>query len=211
MRYLTTLILALATVVAGAQKLPQTLKLGSTLPLADLAMDNASREDDAATTLGSLVKSHGLLVVFTSNTCPFVVGNGEKSEGWESRYPGIVAQARKLDVGVAFVNSNEAYRATTESMDALRARWKKYRYQAPLLLDAGHQVADAMGAKTTPHVFLFDGSGVLVYVGAIDDNVDSAKKVTKNWLADALQAVAKGQPVKVGQTKAVGCSIKRVQ
>jgi len=72
-------------------------------------------------------------------------------------------------------------------------------------------VADAFGARTTPHVFLFDGTGVLVYTGAIDDNVDSAKKVKKNWLQDAMNAVAKGQAVPVAQSKPLGCSIKRVQ
>jgi hypothetical protein len=78
-------------------------------------------------------------------------------------------------------------------------------------VDSQHAVADAFGARTTPHVFLFDGTGVLVYTGAIDDNVDSAKKVKKNWLQDAMNAVAKGQPVPVAQSKPLGCSIKRVQ
>jgi len=211
MRQLLTLLLGLAAGMAGAQKLPEPIKLGTAIPMAEHPMDNATREDDAATTLASLVKSHGLLVIFTSNTCPFVVGNGEKSEGWEGRYPGLAQLARKLDVGMVLINSNEANRATTESMDAMRARWKKYKYQAPLLVDAQHVVADAFGARTTPHVFLFDGTGVLVYTGAIDDNVDSAKKVKKNWLQDAMNAVAKGQPVPVAQSKPLGCSIKRVQ
>ena len=85
-------------------------------------LGDATREDDASATLGSLQKTHGLLVVFTSNSCPFVVGNGDKSEGWERRYPSIAAQARKLDIGVAFVNSNEANRAD------LFERWGKAEY-----------------------------------------------------------------------------------
>jgi hypothetical protein len=80
-----------------------------------------------------------------------------------------------------------------------------------MLVDHQHQVADAFGARTTPHVFLFDGTGLLVYTGAIDDNVDSAKKVKKNWLMDAMNSVAKGQMVKVPKTKSIGCSIKRIQ
>ena len=211
MRHFMTLLLGLAAGIAGAQKLPEPIKLGTSLPMAEHLLGDATREDDASATLGSLQKTHGLLVIFTSNSCPFVVGNGDKSEGWEGRYPSIAALARKLDIGVAFVNSNEANRGTTESAEAMRARWKKYKYQAPLLVDDRHQVADAFGARTTPHVFLFDGTGVLVYTGAIDDNVDSAKKVKKNWLLDAMNAVAKGQQVKVPHTKYLGCSIKRVQ
>jgi len=211
MRHFMTLLLGLAAGIAGAQSLPEPIKLGTSIPMAEHLLGNATRDDDASTTLGSLQKTHGLLVIFTSNSCPFVVGNGSKSEGWEGRYQGLVAQARKLDIGVAFVNSNEANRATTESMEAMRARWKKYKYQAPLLVDDQHAVADAFGARTTPHVFLFDGTGVLVYTGAIDDNVDSAQKVKKNWLQDAMVLMASGQPVKVPQTKYIGCSIKRVQ
>jgi hypothetical protein len=60
-------------------------------------------------------------------------------------------------------------------------------------------------------VFLFDATQTLVYLGAIDDNVDSAKKVKKAWLKDALTAMSGNQAIKVPQTKNLGCSIKRVQ
>ena len=158
-----------------------------------------------------MATERGLLVVFTSNTCPFVVGNGPKSEGWEGRYRDLSAFARKLNVGIVYVNSNEAKRSAGESLQEMRVRAKTYKYQAPYLLDEGHKLADAFGARTTPHVFLFDATQSLVYLGAIDDNVDSAKKVKKAWLKDALTATAAKQPVKVPQTKNLGCSIKRIQ
>jgi hypothetical protein len=201
----------LAAGVAAAQKLPPTLELGASLPLAELEMADATREDDAAKTLGSLATERGLLVVFTSNTCPFVVGNGPKSEGWEGRYRDLSAFARKLNIGIAYVNSNEAKRNAGESLDEMRVRAKTYKYQAPYLLDEGHKLADAFGARTTPHVFLFDATQSLVYLGAIDDHVDSAKKVRKAWLKDAMTQMAAKQPVKVPQTKNLGCSIKRIQ
>ncbi|MFZ9191045.1 MAG: hypothetical protein ACO204_08050, partial [Schleiferiaceae bacterium] len=102
-------------------------------------------------------------------------------------------------------------RAMERAEEAMRQRAKMYKYQAPYLVDEGHKLADAFGARTTPHVFLFDATQTLVYLGAIDDNVDSAKKVKKTWLKDALTAVAAKQPVKVAQTKNLGCSIKRIQ
>jgi thioredoxin-related protein len=211
MRHFLTIILGLAAGVAGAQKLPPTLELGASLPLPELEMADATRDDDAAQTLASLATERGLLVVFTSNTCPFVVGNGPKSEGWEGRYRDLSAFARKLNVGIVYVNSNEAKRNAGESLQEMRVRAKTYKYQAPYLLDEGHKLADAFGARTTPHVFLFDATQSLVYLGAIDDNVDSAKKVKKAWLKDALTATAAKQPVKVPQTKNLGCSIKRIQ
>lgn len=194
-----------------AQNLPETLTLGSELPMPDLTMDDASRDDDAATSLGALKGPNGLLVIFTSNTCPFVVGNKGKSDGWEGRYSKVVSQARKLGIGVAFVNSNEAFRGTTESVEHMRMRWKKFNYQASLLADQNHVLADAFGARTTPHVFLFDRQGKLVYLGAIDDNVDSEAGVASNWLADAMSAMGRGEAIAIPQTKNIGCSIKRVQ
>lgn len=205
------IILGLAAGVAGAQKLPPILELGASLPLPELELSDATREDDAAKTLASVATERGLLVVFTSNTCPFVVGNGPKSEGWEGRYRDLSAFARKLNVGIVFVNSNEAKRNAGESIEEMRVRAKTYKYQAPYLLDEGHKLADAFGARTTPHVFLFDATQSLVYLGAIDDNVDSAKKVKKAWLKDALTAMVAKQPIKVPQTKNLGCSIKRIQ
>ncbi|MFM8564882.1 MAG: redoxin family protein [Bacteroidota bacterium] len=211
MRQIFMIILGLAAGVAGAQKLPPILELGASLPLPELELSDATREDDAAKTLASVATERGLLVVFTSNTCPFVVGNGPKSEGWEGRYRDLSAFARKLNVGIVFVNSNEAKRNAGESIEEMRVRAKTYKYQAPYLLDEGHKLADAFGARTTPHVFLFDATQSLVYLGAIDDNVDSAKKVKKAWLKDALTAMVAKQPIKVPQTKNLGCSIKRIQ
>ncbi len=211
MQKILSIIVGLTAGIAFAQKLPATIAIGTTLPMAGLELANATREDDASIALGSVATEQGLLVIFTSNTCPFVVGNGPKSEGWEGRYREIVALAGKLKVGIALVNSNEAKRAQGESIEEMRARAKKYKYQALYLLDQDHKIADAFGARTTPHVFLFDATQTLVYLGAIDDNVDSAKKVKKTWLKDAMIAMVGRKPVPVAQTKNIGCSIKRLQ
>lgn len=211
MRTLLYLLTGLLCSQMVAQNLPETLVLGSELPMPNHTMDDASRDDDAATSLGALNGPNGLLVIFTSNSCPFVVGNKGKSDGWEGRYPKIVSQANDLGIGVAFVNSNEAFRGTTESVEQMRTRWKKYNYQASLLADQNHVLADAFGARTTPHVFLFDRVGKLVYLGAIDDNVDSEAAVTANWLLDAMSAMGRGEAIAISQTTNIGCSIKRVK
>jgi hypothetical protein len=71
-------------------------------------------------------------------------------------------------------------------------------------------LADAFGALKTPHVYLFDNNMTLVYRGAIDDNVSDADAVESRYVQDAISALAAGKPVSVSETKAVGCSIKRV-
>ena len=80
-----------------------------------------------------------------------------------------------------------------------------------LLLDPDGQVGLAYGAKTTPHLFVIDAAGTLVYDGAIDDqpSTDSADiPGARAYVVEALDAVLAGAPVPVAQTKPYGCSVK---
>ncbi|MFN9800219.1 MAG: thioredoxin family protein, partial [Bacteroidota bacterium] len=72
------------------------------------------------------------------------------------------------------------------------------------------ELANAFGARTTPHVFVFDKNLKLVYRGAIDDNYESPAKVKQSYLLDAISNLAAGKKVDPADTKPVGCSIKRV-
>ena len=192
---------------AGIAEPQPELAIGSKAPLADLLMMNVN---DTQMSLNTAAGPNGLLVVFSCNTCPFVVGNGEKSDGWEGRYNETGRFAKENGVAMVLVNSNEAKRDNHDSMDAMKAHAKDKNYGMPYLLDANHQLADAFGALKTPHVYLFDGDMNLVYRGSIDDNVSDAEAVSARYVQDAITAVANGKPVGVAETKAIGCSIKRV-
>jgi peroxiredoxin len=79
------------------------------------------------------------------------------------------------------------------------------------LIDEDGKVGKAYGAKATPHMFVIDPAGKLVYAGAIDDKntADEADiKAANNYVAAALDAAMAGKPVAVSSTKAYGCSIK---
>ncbi|WKZ65488.1 MAG: thioredoxin family protein [Flavobacteriales bacterium] len=191
--------------VAPHDPLPD-LQLGAALPKGEHAMKDVSGRSMA---LKDLVGSKGLLVIFSCNTCPFVVGS-EGSEGWEGRYPELAAFAQRYGVGVAFVNSNEAKRDAGDSFADMQARYKEKGYRGAYLLDEGHAVADAFGARTTPHVFLFDKEMKLVYKGAIDDNVAKAAEVKEKWLHNAIANLAEGKAIDPGITRNIGCSIKRM-
>ena len=80
----------------------------------------------------------------------------------------------------------------------------------PYLVDAGHKLADGFGARTTPHVFLFDSEFRLKYRGSIDDSVNSAEEVTERYVEEAINRMMLGKKIKPAITKAIGCSIKRV-
>jgi hypothetical protein len=91
----------------------------------------------------------------------------------------------------------------------MQVRAKVKQYGCSYLLDKDSKVADAFGARTTPHVFLFGKDLKLAYKGAIDDNVESAAKVKERYLEQALAAVATGKAADPAATRNVGCSIKR--
>ena len=82
-------------------------------------------------------------------------------------------------------------------------------YSFNYLLDERSELANILGAKTTPHVFMFDKSSKLVYKGAIDDNYKSATEVKNFYLEDAIISLSTGKKIEVSETKAIGCSIKR--
>ena len=84
-------------------------------------------------------------------------------------------------------------------------------YKANYILDKNNKLADAFGASTTPHVFLFNKDLKLVYKGAIDDAVSSKKEVKEKWLYDALSNLGQGKKINPSTTRNSGCSIKRAQ
>lgn len=184
-----------------------TLKIGDAAPMADTKMKEVGGSEYS---LNDLKKENGLLVIFSCNTCPFVVGNDEGSEGWEGRYNDLYDFATRSKMGMVLVNSNEAKRSGDDSFEKMKAHAKEEGYKSSYVMDKDSELANAFGAKTTPHVFLFDKDMKLVYKGAIDDNVKSAKEVKESYLKVAMRQLAAGSEIKNKETKATGCSIKRV-
>ena len=187
----------------------ETLEIGASLPAYDTKMKDISGAELA---LADIAKENGLLVIFSCNTCPFVVGRGEKSEGWEKRYNDVKSWADEANVGLVLVNSNEAKRDGDDSFEKMQQHAIDAGYDGiNYVVDENHELADLFGANTTPHVFLFNNKNNLVYTGAIDDNVDSKEEVKEQYLANALTNLAAGTEISPAETKNLGCSIKRVK
>jgi hypothetical protein len=84
-------------------------------------------------------------------------------------------------------------------------------YNTPYLVDTDSKLADAFGAKTTPHVYLFDSEIKLVYRGSINDKYENkSKEATKHYLKEAIEELGAGDEVSNNDTREIGCSIKRV-
>ena len=194
--------------LSGAESEKEVLALGAEAPKADYEMTDVSGEKIK---LKDVARKNGLLVIFSCNTCPFVIGNGKKSEGWEGRYPELYSMAEKSGIGMVLVNSNEAKRDKGDGMEDMQKRYEEQGLKGYYVLDENHVLADAFGALTTPHVFLFDEEMKLIYKGAIDDSVDSSEDVKEPYLKDAIKAHIEGKKIDPNSTRQLGCSIKRVK
>lgn len=186
---------------------PPVLEIGAEAPLRDHLMRDVSGKEIS---FAEKMDKNGLLVIFSCNTCPFVVGK-ENSEGWEGRYNEVAEKAKFAGVSTMLINSNEAKRDNGDSFDDMVKRAKDYKYTMSYVLDKDHIMADAFGARTTPHVFLFNNQFQLVYKGAIDDNNDRASDVKETWLINALNNLSEGNVIDPNSTRNMGCSIKRVK
>ena len=190
------IILATLLLCFGIQA--KELDLGSVLPLEDVKMMDISGKK---VSLGQAKGENGLLVIFSSNTCPWVIK-------WEDRYVKLAKKYQSKGVGMIALNSNETTFGSVDSMDKMKEHAKDKGYNFYYAMDNGAKLAREFGATRTPHVYLFNAENQLVYRGAIDDNAKNKKKVKKPYVADAIDAMLAGNTIKYASTKALGCGIK---
>ena len=174
------------------------LEIGSTMPLKDLELADISGKN---ITLANAKGDAGTLVVFSCNTCPWVIR-------WEDRYVSLANTYAQKGIGMITVNSNAARFGGEDSLEEMLEHAKNKGYNFPYAQDPESELATAFGATKTPHIYLFNGDDKLVYRGAIDDNAKNAKKVDVPFLANAIDALLAGNPINPQTTKALGCSIK---
>ncbi|MES2774713.1 MAG: thioredoxin family protein [Bacteroidota bacterium] len=191
--------LGLATLAFMAFKPAEELTIGSSMPKGDLKLKDVSGNEIS---LKSAAKQNGLLVMFSCNTCPYVIKN-------QARTVEACNDAIKNGIGVIVLNSNEANRGGEDSYDAMKAYAKEQGYKWTYAVDKNNELADAFGANRTPECFLFNKEGKLVYHGAIDDSPSDASTVSRQHLKVAVSELNQGKDVSVKTSRSVGCSIKR--
>lgn len=202
-----TLVVALIAVLSlGAftndpTGVKEELELGSKAPLTAVKMLDIS---GSKLSLSDVKGSNGLLVVFSSNTCPWVLA-------WEDRYLTIAELAKEKGIGMIVINSNEGSRNGEDSYAEMQKHAKEKGYTFPYVVDENHVLADEYGATKTPHIYLIDRNNILVYRGAIDDSARDLTKIENHYLADAITALVAGQKIKTTTSKALGCTIKRIE
>jgi peroxiredoxin len=172
------------------------------LKLGDKAIDFRLPGVDGKThDLGEYQDKPVVVVTFWCNHCPYV-------QAWEPRV--LEAQRDYATKGVQFVaiNANETVNYPTDDFPHMVERAKAKAYNFPYLRDESQEIARAYGATRTPELFVFDKDRRLRYHGATDDNHESAARVTKRYLRDALDAVLAGRDPPLPETPPRGCSVK---
>lgn len=157
----------------------------------------------------SLADFKGKYVVLEWNNpgCPFVQKHYD-SGNMQS------LQKRYGAENVAWLSINSTSESSSDYMPPAKlAAWFKQQNALPtaVLMDTNGEVGRAFGAKVTPHMYVIDPNGTLVYAGAIDDKRSANPadvKTASNYVATALAEAKSGKPVSKANSNAYGCSIK---
>lgn len=192
-------MIAVASLATVAFKYADVLPIGASMPKADMKMKDISGKE---VTMQDAKKANGVLVMFSCNTCPYVIKN-------QTRTIEISKYAEKNNVGVIILNSNEAQRDDADSYAAMKAYAKDQQYKWHYVIDKNNEVADAFGANRTPECFLFDKDLKLAYHGAIDDSPSDPSAISRRHLQVAIDELAAGKEITIKESKSVGCTIKR--
>ena len=173
-----------------------------TLQLGEQAPDFKLPATDGKTYQLSDFDDAGVLVIFfTCNHCPYVIGSDEVTR----------RSAEKITPeGVKFVgiNSNSKNTYAEDDFEHMVARMEEHKFPWLYLYDEPQAVARAYGALRTPHFFVFDKDRRLIYTGRGVDNPHDASKMTVNDLERMLDEHLAGKPVSVPLTNPIGCNVK---
>jgi len=144
-----------------------------------------------------------LVVFFTCNHCPYVLGSDEVTRRTAEKFGprGIVFVA---------VNSNSEQTHADDDFTHMVQRMKEKKFPWVYLRDEKQDAARAYGALRTPHFYIFDGARRLVYTGRGVDNPKDTSQMTVNDLENALEDLVNGRPVRVSLTNPIGCNVKWV-
>ena len=173
-----------------------TLELGAKAP--DFSVVGT---DGQTYGLANFSEASTLVVFFTCNHCPFVVGSDEVTRATAEKFQ---------DKGVAFIgiNSNSEKTNPTDDFDQMVLRMKEHNFPWTYARDASQEVAQAYGALRTPHFYVFDADRKLVYCGRGVDQPRDTSKMQINDLEKALAEITAGQSVSVSLTNPIGCNVK---
>ena len=173
-----------------------TLQLGSNAPAFALPAT-----DGRIYSLEDFKQAKVLVIFFTCNHCPYVIGSDEITRQTAERFA-------PQGVRFAGINSNSRNTYLENSFEHMAERMKRHKFPWVYLYDEDQTVARAYGALRTPHFYVFDAGRKLVYSGRGIDNPRDSSRMTVNDLANALDDHLAKRPLRVPLTNPIGCNVK---
>ena len=157
----------------------------------------------------SLAEFKGKTVVleWTNNGCPYTRKHYDSGNMQRLQQEATASGAAWLSV-ISSAPGKQGYVTGAEANALTQSRGA---HPTAVLLDPSSTMARAYEAQTTPHMFVIDKTGVLRYMGAIDDRPTAAPASlvgARNYVREALAALASGRPVAIASTEPYGCSVK---
>lgn len=177
---------------AAAVRAADQAAVGAAAPGFDL------RDESGATHALSSYAGKLVVLEWTNPGCPFVQRHYRAGtmETLSREYP---------DAEVVWLAVNSTHDNTPEASRVWRA---EQGFDYPTLQDPKGAVGHAYGARTTPHMFVIDPQGRLVYEGAIDDDPHGRKDTPQNYVQGALAQQKQGAKPNPSETEPYGCSVK---
>jgi len=173
-----------------------------TLHIGDKAPDFTLPATDGKTySLADFGNEKFLVVFFTCNHCPYVIGSDEVTRATAEKFG-------PKGVRFAGINSNSEKTYIEDSFPNMMKRMEEHKFPWLYLYDQDQSVARKYGALRTPHFYVFDGKRDLVYTGRGVDYPRDTTRATVNDLDRALEELTSGLPVSVPLTNPIGCNIK---
>lgn len=151
--------------------------------------------------LDSYPSCEGMVLIFTSNSCPY-------DQYYRERIAEL-GKAYQERVPVVLVNSLVG---PAESPEQMAARGKAWNLTIPYLADKDQALMASLNVKKTPEAFLLknvNGKFTVVYRGAIDDNAQVEADVRHRYLRDAIDIMLNNQKIQTPEVRPVGCNLKR--
>lgn len=203
---LTPFGLLAALLIVGASLVSFTLPSENKgYDIGDVATDfKLKNVDGNMVSLSDYKEAKGYIVIFSCNTCPYVVA-------YEDRMIELHNAYAKKGFPVIAINPNDPGISPGDSFEKMQERAKEKNFPFAYVFDEKQEVFPQYGATRTPHVYLLErtnNGNIVRYIGAIDDNFRDATAVQEKFLEDAIDAILKNEEVPVKTTRAIGCTIK---
>ena len=173
-----------------------TLPIGASAPTFNLPAT-----DGLTYGLNDFSESDILVVFFTCNHCPYVIGSDEVTRNTVERYNG-------RSISFVGINSNSENTYADDGFSHMVARMKEYGFPWLYLRDESQEIALKYGALKTPHFYVFDKERKLVYTGRATDSPRMESGITIQDLERALDEIFAEKTVSVPVTNPIGCNVK---